>query len=95
MKSQVVKNGANVDRTLITFLGNKKIFKVEDEKFKKEVFDHAESISDPYDLDEANFTGNTATVNIDKKKKKFLIKSTKPPMTLLSIRISNRFARIS
>ena len=54
----------------MAFLGNKNILEVEDAKFKKEVFDHAESISDPYDLDEANFTGNTTTINIDKKKKR-------------------------
>ena len=82
VKSKVVKNGANVNRSLMTFLGDKNILKLDNEKFKKEVFDHAESISDPYDLDEANFTGNTATINIDKKKKRFLIRSIKRPTTL-------------
>ena len=89
VKSQVVKNGTNVNRTLMTFLGNKNILAIDDVKFKKEVFDHAESISDPYDLDEANFTGNTATINIDKKKKRFLIRSIKRPMTLLLTRYLN------
>ena len=87
LKSQIVKNSGGTERTLNTYLGNPDPLGLPHDDFIKEIFEHSESISDPYELDQATFTSTSATVNIDKKKKEILTKVHKAAYEAILLQI--------
>ena len=48
------------------YLCDKNLLSLDNETFKKKIYDHTISISEPYDLDEATFISSMAKVNIKK-----------------------------
>ena len=72
--AKTVKNTAGTDRELFTYTGPSNILNLPAKDFTDLIFEHDESIDDPYELDQASFSSRNAFPNSEKKRKEILSK---------------------
>mmetsp|Transcript_195 Transcript_195/g.419 ORF Transcript_195/g.419 Transcript_195/m.419 type:complete len:110 (+) Transcript_195:459-788(+) len=58
-------------RTFMAFKGASDFMKLDQNAFKLLIFKHQDGINDFFDLSPSNFTANPASIEIEKKRKKF------------------------
>ena len=67
----MVKNTAGTDRELFTYTGPSNILNLLAKDFTDLIFEHDESIDDPYELDQASFSSRNAFPNSEKERNSF------------------------